>query len=457
MAIDALRQNLVRMKEIIREMYVFANQLNIIRNLEINSQVVIDNREKKLLNDAVNSLIVQLKILDKSIPELVENITFYKKLTVSEDMPKVHKVETIEAKKELVQIKYKPSISKEKIEITISERDRKEFLDNLSKSNLTINQLKNKFSVERPIATFGKPNFYARISNQLFRNTSTKLLTKGYLEPLNRDLRMMNSQFVVGTYASMILFTMMLATIFSFFLLIFLLFYKISLLNGISYVEDSILLRFFRVFWVVLAIPIGMGMLIYFYPKSEGKNMGAKIDQELPFVAIHMSAIATSGVEPVHIFEILIKGEEYQNTRLEFRKLLNLINFQGYDLVTALKKVAASSPSTKLRELLDGLATTITSGGDMHDFLDKHAEGLLFDYRLDREKYTKTAETLMDIYISISIAAPMVLLMLFIIMGSTGMYFLGLTTNIMATLIILCLVVLNIGFLLFLRMKQPVF
>lgn len=454
MTIDALKQNIGRMKEIIRETYIFANQLNIIRNLEINSQVIINNREKKLLNDAINSLIAQLKILDKSIPELVEHITFYKKLDAFKEAPEVHE---IKAKKELVQIKYIPSIDKDKIEITISEEDRKEFLNNLSKSNLTINQLKNKFSVERPIATFGKPNFYGKISNKLFRNTSTKLLIKGYLEPLNKDLRMMNSQFVVGTYAAMILFTMILATIFSLFLLVFLLFYNISLSSGISYVEDPVLLRFFRVFWVVLAIPIGTGMLMYLYPKTEGKNLGAKIDQELPFVAIHMSAVATSGIEPVRIFEIIIKGEEYKNTRLEFRKLLNLINFQGYDLVTALKKVAASSPSADLRGLLGGLATTMTSGGDMHDFLDKHAENLLFDYKLDREKYTRTAETLMDIYISISIAAPMVLLMLFIIMGSTGMYFLGLTTDIMAALIILCLVALNIGFLMFLKMKQPVF
>lgn len=454
MTIDALKQNMARMKEIIREMYVFANQLNIIRNLEIKSQAIINNREKKLLNDVINSLIIQLKILDKSIPALLENLAFYKQLNAPEEIPETSK---IAVKKELVQIKYKPSVDKEKIEITISERDRKEFLENLSKSNLTINQLKNKFSVEKPIATFGKPHFYARISNQLFRNTANKLLLKGYLEPLNKDLRMMNSQFVVGTYASMILFTMVLAAIFSLFLLVFLLFYNISLSNGISYVEDPVLLRFFKVFWVVLAIPIGTGMLMYFYPKSEGKNIGAKIDQELPFIAIHMSAIATSGIEPVRIFEIIIKGEEYQNTRLEFKKLLNLINFQGYDLVTSLKKVASSSPSTKLRDLLDGLATTITSGGDMHDFLDKHAESLLFDYRLDREKYTRTAETLMDIYISISIAAPMILLMLFIIMGSTGMYFLGLTTNIMAVLIILCVVVLNLGFLLFLRMKQPTF
>lgn len=453
MSVDALRQNMLRMKEIIREMYVFTNQLNVIKNLEVTSKVVINTREKKLLNDAVNSLMVQLRILNKSIPELIGDVVFYKNLTVSEETPEVHKTE---AKKELVQIKYRPSVDKEKIEITISERDRKEFLENLSKSNLTINQLKNKFSVERPIASFGKPNFYAKISNQFFRNTSNKLLMKGYLEPLNKDLRRMNSPFVVGTYSSMILFTMMLSAIFSIFFMTFLLFYKISL-DGITPVDGSLLLRFFNVFWVVLAIPIVTGMLMYFYPKSEGKNIGAKIDQELPFVAIHMSAIATSGIEPTTIFQIIIKSEEYKHTRLEFRKLLNLINFQGYDLVTALKRVAGSSPSLKLRELLDGLATAITSGGDLHEFLDKHAEGLLFDYRLERERYTKTAETLMDIYISISIAAPMVLLMLFIIMGSTGMYFLGLTTDIMAVLIILSLIILNVGFLLFLKLKQPAF
>src|SRR3989344_6685078 len=307
MTIDALRQNILRMKEIIREMYVFSNQSNIIKNLEVTSKVVINTREKKLLNDAISSLIAQLKILNKSLPDLVDSIGFYKKLKGSEASPEIHKIETAEVKKDLVQIKYRPSVNKEKVEITISEMDRKEFLENLSKSNLSINQLKNKFSVERPIATFGKPNFYAKISNRFFRNISTKLLMKGYLESLNKDLRKMNSPFVVGTYASMILFTMLLATIFSVFLILFLLFYKITL-DGLVPVEESFFLRFYRIFWIILAVPIGTGLLMYIYPKSEGKNIGAKIDQELPFIAIHMSAIATSGIEPTTIFEIIIKS-----------------------------------------------------------------------------------------------------------------------------------------------------
>jgi archaellum biogenesis protein FlaJ (TadC family) len=126
-------------------------------------------------------------------------------------------------------------------------------------------------------------------------------------------------------------------------------------------------------------------------------------------------------------------------------------------LVTALRKISRASPSSKLRELLDGMATSITSGGALDKFLDKHAETLLFDYKLEREKYTKTSETFMDIYISIVIAAPMILLMLFVIMGSTGALggFLGLSINALSILVILAIVGLNIAFLVFLQLKQP--
>ncbi len=454
MTINALKQNIQRIKEIIREAYVFENQLKVIKNLELNNKAVINTQEKKLLSEAVNSLIMQLKILNNSLPDLIENIKFFKRLAEGEGKLKINEPE----RKNLIQIKYKPNKKEEKIAVTINDKDKKKFLKNLSKSNLSINQLKTKFAVERPVLGFGKPNFYAKISNHFFKEFSNKLLSKWNLVSLNKDLRKMNSPFMVGTYISMIFFTITIFFISSLFLFALLLFYNVSLtFPFLTPVEGSFLIRFAKIFWIIPVIPLIAGIIMYFYPKSEGKTFGSKINQELPFVAIHMSAIATSGIEPVNIFKIIIKSKEYKYTRAEFKKLLNLVNFQGYNLVTALKKSAKSSPSAKLKELFDGLATTITSGGDMHEFLDKHAEGLLFDYKLDREKYTKTSETFMDIYISIIIAAPMILLMLFVIMGSTGMYFFGLSTPIISFLIILAIVFLNIIFLMFLKLKQPVF
>jgi len=455
MTFDALKQNIEQIKEILRECYVFTNQLKSIESIESGSKVVINSKEKKLLKNAITSLKTQLKILNNSTPQLLKTISFYKKLSTEPNQPEV---KSSPIKESLIQIGYKPGSNKEKVTVTVSDNDRKTFLENLSMSNLSINQLKRKYSVEKPIRSFGKPSSYAKTANKFFRNTSQKLLNKGYLKNLNQDLRKMNSPFVVGTYVSMMFLTISIAAIFAFILLIILLFCNIGLsFPFFTLTEEGLLIRFLKYFWIVFAIPSLTGVFMYFYPRGEARSIGAKINQELPFVAIHMSAIATSGVQPLNIFKIIVKSEEYKYSRLEFRKLLNLINFQGHDLVTALKKIAKSSPSGKLRELLDGLAISMTSGGNLHDFLDKHAETLLFDYKLEREKYTKTAETFMDIYISIVIAAPMILLMIFVIMGSTGMYFLGLTTGIMSFLIILAIVILNILFLTFLRTKQPAF
>ena len=125
--------------------------------------------------------------------------------------------------------------------------------------------------------------------------------------------------------------------------------------------------------------------------------------------------------------------------------------------VTALKKSAKLSPSSKLSALFDGLATAISSGGNLTQFLEKRSETLLFDYKLEREKYTKTSETFLDIYISIAIAAPMIMLILFVILATTGLSVGGLTLSALTILMLLGVVLLNTGFLIFLKLKQPNF
>jgi len=169
---------------------------------------------------------------------------------------------------------------------------------------------------------------------------------------------------------------------------------------------------------------------------------------------IHMSAISGSGIPPSEIFKIIGMGKEYPALSKEFRKILNQINIYGYDLVTALTNSSKSSPSPKLSELFSGVATTISSGGELSDFFEKRADTLLMDYRLEREKFTKIAETFMDIYISIVIAAPMILMLLLIMMFITG-FSLNLTPTIMTLLIVSVISLLNLVFLGFLHLKQP--
>lgn len=196
---------------------------------------------------------------------------------------------------------------------------------------------------------------------------------------------------------------------------------------------------------------------MFFYPSSQRKSLEKEINQELPFMIIYMSAIATSGIEPSKIFQIIAMSSDYPYNRREIRKLTNYINFYGYDLVTALKNSARTCPSERLGQLFEGLATTITSGGELSEFLNKHSETLLFDYRLEREKYTQIAETFMNIYISVVIAAPMIMMMLFILMSLTSIGSGLFSPATIGLLTVLIISLLNVGFLIFLNMKQPKF
>ena len=193
---------------------------------------------------------------------------------------------------------------------------------------------------------------------------------------------------------------------------------------------------------------------MYIYPSLERKSSEHKIDQELPFAAIHMAAISGSMIEPSRIFKILITTEEYGAIRKEFTKLINEINVYGYDLVSALRNSAYNSASKKLGELFNGVATTISSGGNLPNFFEKRAQSLLFDYRLEREKYTRTAETFMDIYITVVIAAPMIFMLLLMMIKISGLG-IGISGQMITLLMILGVVGINILFLTFLHLKQP--
>jgi flagellar protein FlaJ len=192
---------------------------------------------------------------------------------------------------------------------------------------------------------------------------------------------------------------------------------------------------------------------MYSYPSLEKKSAESAIDQELPFATIHMAAISGSMIDPSKIFSIMISTKEYPHIEKELVKLMNEINIYGYDLVSALRNIAFNSPSKKLAELFNGLATTINSGGNLPDFFNKRAETLLFEYKLEKEKSNKAAETFMDIYISVVIAAPMILMLLLMMMKISGLG-LSLSTSLITLIMVLSVAVVNVVFIVFLHLKK---
>lgn len=401
--------------------------------------------EKRMISSQIGALTDSLKKTGQEVIGSVEKISLFKPLHQDSEK-KAFVPET-----EKIQQRTFQKISPGNVVETKSYKTKFK-LSPLEKITLERMKKKKKKVVEKKER---KPSNYVKFSSNLFYNFSRSLINKGRFKQLKRDLIKANMEFVPANYISFIFFTTILSAIAAVFITLFFLFFNIIALPPfIVGVEESFGMRFLKVFWILFAIPVTTFFFTYLYPSLEKRALENKINQELPFATIHMSSISSSMIEPSKIFSIIISTNEYPYIEKEFIKLQNEINIYGYDLITALRNRAFNSPSRKLSELFNGLATTITSGGDLQGFFEKRSQSLLFEHRLEREKQIKASETFMDIYISVVIAAPMILMLLLMMMRISGLG-ISLSPSMITLIMVLGVSLVNVFFLTFLHLKQP--
>jgi len=452
-------ENFIGLKEIISiEEKVVKEMTSFFKDLE----KIEDNEDKKMILSHVNQLKNSLKKINISIPETLEKISLIRPLHPEKiESPPPQPVQEAELKIPATQVSLPSTSPNIKIPVRAKKPPLKSPVNSIFMKDKNIPKLEKetlkrlrKKEEKKIKQKIKNPSKYVKTANEIFSNLSTSLQKKKIITKLEKDLLQTNLQFVTSSYISIILLTTFLSIIIGIFIFLFFLFFSFSNFPLITTVSEGIGVRFLKIFWILFAVPIGTLLFMYFYPALEKKSIENKIDRELPFVAINMSAISGSMIDPSQMFRIIISTKEYPNIEKEFTKLINQINVYGYDLVTALKKIASNTPSKKLSELFNGLATTINSGGDLAEFFDKRAQTLLFEYRIEREKRIKFSETFMDIYISAVIAAPMILMLVLMMMKISGLG-IALSTSMITLIMVFGVSLVNIIFLTFLHLKQP--
>jgi hypothetical protein len=274
------------------------------------------------------------------------------------------------------------------------------------------------------------------IAGRAFFNFANKRIDK--LNDLKQDLLSANIPILVQNYFSMILFF----TIVSFF---------VGLALGALLIMTG---RNILALLVFFGTPIATFMVLYTYPSMEKGSIEKKINEELPFATIYMSAIASADLEPIRIFRLIANSKEYPTLRIEINKVLKYVDIYGYNLAGALINVAKTTSNEKLAELFSGIATNTTSGGSLKNYLEKKSDNLLTDFKLERQKYNAAAGTFLDVYISLLITAPLILMIIFAIMNMTG-FDIGIGMDMLNILVIFLISFLNVIFLFMLQIKQP--
>jgi flagellar protein FlaJ len=193
---------------------------------------------------------------------------------------------------------------------------------------------------------------------------------------------------------------------------------------------------------------------MYMYPGQKAKSRKKDIENNLPYAMNHLAAIATSGIPPSSMFELLSTFDEYGGISDEAEKVSRRVNTFGEDFTTALREVAERSPSEDWDEVLYGILSTVETGGNLENFLKEKADEALFEFKIDREKEIERLSTYASFYTAILIAAPVFLVTILSVMNLLGGTLLGFAIrDLMWMGVHILIPVLNVLFILFLGIK----
>ncbi len=327
---------------------------------------------------------------------------------------------------------------------------KKQYLDELNIDPSLVRKFlreksKRKEIVEKDYEVY-TPNDFGKMANRLVGNLAEKAVVK-YPEQfakLSHDLRTAGFKVLSKTYVSMMIFSAIGAAIIA------------MLLASTLFSNPSIIIQLLRGMLIGIVAGIGLGGGLFIYPSSVASEKQGKMRAELPFVLIHMSAVAGSGAKPISIFQTLLTTNDYPALSVEIKKIVNYVNVFGYDLSTALRLTAMTTPSQELKDLLNGLINTISSGGDLKQFLTSMSQDALTTYQLERKKAVEVIGTYSDVYTTILIAAPLLFFVTLAIIQMLGGTIGGMSVQVVATVGTYGVIpLLNIGYIIFISAVQP--
>lgn len=172
--------------------------------------------------------------------------------------------------------------------------------------------------------------------------------------------------------------------------------------------------------FVGVFLAVGTFIGFYTYPKAVIGKRRSDIKNNLPFATMYLSTIAGTGTPPSALFKMLGDFEEYGEISRESEKISRDIRTFGADETEAIRGAAQRTPSEEFKELLWGINSVITAGGDLRSFLQQKSKSFMTEYQRRLDKFTDTLSLLVEIYITLVIVGSVFLIIISTIMSAFG-------------------------------------
>jgi flagellar protein FlaJ len=200
--------------------------------------------------------------------------------------------------------------------------------------------------------------------------------------------------------------------------------YSVFNIQAPSLMSTAAGLVFIQVFAVIvsfiLGAYIGYAVLIRI-PGIKKGNRATKINLSLHNAVAYMYAMRKGGAELLTIFRSLSdRADIYGEVALDFRQIVRDCDFLGYDIVTAIRYLADTTPSEKLKNFLEDLLSVIESGGNMAEFLSTRVRLYQEEARFEQKQFLTLLSLVAESYVTLFVAGPLFLIIIMVVMGMMG-------------------------------------
>jgi len=120
------------------------------------------------------------------------------------------------------------------------------------------------------------------------------------------------------------------------------------------------------------------------------------------------------------MFKLLSKFKEYGVVAREAEIISTETELFGKDLQSALKRAADRTPNDDFKELLWGMNTIISGGGDLRKFLKNTSHTLMNEFNLKIENFGKQLSMFLELYLTLVVVGSIFFLVLTTILGAMG-------------------------------------
>ena len=182
-------------------------------------------------------------------------------------------------------------------------------------------------------------------------------------------------------------------------------------------------------FSIIAAFTYG---LIMAYPPMKADSRKRAINATMPHATAFLYVMQRGG--GMTIYEIMKSLSKYSHlygtTSREFGNIVRDIEYFGKDLQDSLWDAADRTPSEQFKDLVDGLISIVSSGGDITLYLKNKTDVYKSNANKEHKRFLETLGLLAEVYITVFVVGPLFLMVILVVMnmidngGPTQLYIL---------------------------------